>query len=136
MRTSSGIPQMIGRSVGCLGALLCLSLFEVGCGSSKGGAAPAPSPSMSTATSPLQPSLVANVSHTGNFRSGQDGATYSVTVRNNGTGPTSGTVTVTDSVPAAMMLVSMAGSGWSCNANTCSRADVLAAGGVYPPITV
>jgi uncharacterized repeat protein (TIGR01451 family) len=136
MRTSSGIPQMIGRSVGCLGALLCLSLFEVGCGSSKGGAAPAPSPSMSTATSPLQPSLVANVSHTGNFRSGQDGATYSVTVRNNGTGPTSGTVTVTDSVPAAMMLVSMAGSGWLCNANTCSRADVLAATGVYPPITV
>jgi uncharacterized repeat protein (TIGR01451 family) len=131
---------MIGRSVGCLGALLCLSLFQVGCGSSKGGAAPAPSPSPpqspGLSTTPPPPSLIADVSHTGSFRSGEDGATYSVSVRNDGTGPTSGKVIVTDSVPAAMTLVSMAGSGWSCNANSCSRADVLAAGGVYPPITV
>ena len=30
----------------------------------------------------------------------------------------------------------MAGTGWSCSANSCSRSDVLIAGSSYLPITV
>ncbi|HVP09885.1 MAG TPA: BACON domain-containing carbohydrate-binding protein [Phycisphaerae bacterium] len=75
--------------------------------------------------------------HVGNFTPGQNGATYTVTVSNNAS-PTSGTVTVTETVPTGLTLVSMAGSGWTCPAaaNTCSRSDVLASGASYPPITV
>src|SRR5262249_1728884 len=48
--------------------------------------------------------------HTGNFTAGQQGAVYTVTVSNAASaGPTSGTVTVTESVPAGLTLVSMAG---------------------------
>jgi hypothetical protein len=51
-------------------------------------------------------------------------------------GPTSGTVTVTGTTPVGLTLVSMAGSGWGCSGNTCTRADVLNAGASYPFITV
>jgi uncharacterized repeat protein (TIGR01451 family) len=77
--------------------------------------------------------------HTGNFTQGQTGATYSVTVLNGGAAPTSGTVTVTETVPTGLTLVSMAGTGWTCPgtaANNCTRSDVLAAGASYLPITV
>src|SRR5207253_1693170 len=79
-------------------------------------------------------------SHTGNFIQGQQNATYTVTVSNgSAAGPTSGTVTVTDTVPAGMTLVSMAGTGWTCPgtaANNCTRSDVLNGNASYPAITV
>lgn len=72
-----------------------------------------------------------------NFSQGQTGATYAVTVSNAvGAGPTTGTVTVTETVPAGMTLVSMAGTGWACPSNACTRSDALAAGASYPTITV
>ncbi|HEX3743251.1 MAG TPA: hypothetical protein VHW09_04965 [Bryobacteraceae bacterium] len=79
--------------------------------------------------------------HTGNFNAGQANATYAITVSNQsgaGVGSTSGTVTVTDTVPAGMTLVSMAGTGWTCPAQgiTCTRSDGLGSGQSYPPITV
>ena len=75
--------------------------------------------------------------HTGTFRPGQSGATYSVTVSNNATaGPTSGTVTVTETIPTGLTLVSMAGTGWTCSGTTCTRANSLGSGGSYPAITV
>jgi uncharacterized repeat protein (TIGR01451 family) len=70
---------------------------------------------------------------------GQSGATYTVTVSNAaGASANAGTVTVTESVPAAMTLVSMAGSGWTCPAQgtTCTRNDALAGGSSYPAINV
>ena len=68
---------------------------------------------------------------------GQQGATYTVTVSNAASaGPTSGTVTVTDTIPSGLTLVSMAGPGWTCAANTCTRNDVLNGGSSYPAITV
>jgi uncharacterized repeat protein (TIGR01451 family) len=78
--------------------------------------------------------------HTGNFNAGGSG-TYAITVSNQsgaGVGSTSGTVTVTDTVPAGMTLVSMAGTGWTCPAQgiTCTRSDGLGSGQSYPPITV
>jgi uncharacterized repeat protein (TIGR01451 family) len=54
--------------------------------------------------------------------------------------PSSGGVTVTETAPAGLTLVSMAGTGWTCGspnpANVCTRSDALAAGGSYPVITV
>ena len=78
-------------------------------------------------------------SHTGNFTQGQANATYSVVVSNAaGAGPTDGTtVTVTETVPSGLTLVSMAGTGWTCAViPTCTRTDALAGGAGYPPITV
>jgi len=78
-------------------------------------------------------------SHTGNFTQGQQGAMYSIIVSNAaGAGPTSGVVMVTDTVPSAETLVSLAGSGWTCpsGGNTCTRSDVLAASARYPAIIV
>ncbi|MBZ5724083.1 MAG: FG-GAP-like repeat-containing protein [Acidobacteriia bacterium] len=77
--------------------------------------------------------------HAGNFTAGQAGATYTVNVSNGAAaGSTSGTVTVTETVPSGLALVSMAGTGWTCPASgtTCTRSDVLAPGSSYPAITV
>ncbi len=83
------------------------------------------------------PVLAIAKTHTGNFTQGQQGATYTVTVSNGANaGPTSGTVTVTDTIPAGLTLVSMAGTGWTCVAASCTRSDALAGGASYPVITV
>jgi len=74
--------------------------------------------------------------HTGNFSAGQSGATYSVVVRNTGTLATSGTVTVTDTMPSGLTPVSMAGTGWSCSGNSCTRSDALNPGASYSAIMV
>jgi hypothetical protein len=83
------------------------------------------------------PALTISKSHVGNFDPGESGATYTVAVSNTaGAGPTSGTVTVTDTLPAGLTLDSMAGTGWTCPQNSCTRSDVLPGGQSYPPITV
>ncbi len=77
--------------------------------------------------------------HTGSFTQGQNSATYSVTVSNAAAaGATSGTVTVTETVPSGLTLVSMSGTGWTCpsGGTTCTRSDSLAAGASYAAITV
>ena len=76
--------------------------------------------------------------HTGNFTQGQVGAMYTITVTNSGTGPTVGTVTVTDTVPAGLTATAIAGTGWTCTqpSGPCTRTDVLAAGASYPAITL
>jgi uncharacterized repeat protein (TIGR01451 family) len=92
-----------------------------------------------TTIDPAAPVLAITKTHNGNFTQGQQGATYTVTVSNTGNAPTSGTITVTETVPSGLVLVSMAGTGWTCPAspgNTCSRSDALAAGASYPVITV
>jgi uncharacterized repeat protein (TIGR01451 family) len=75
--------------------------------------------------------------HTGNFTQGQNGAVYTLTVSNAATAvATSGTVTVTDTLPSGLILTTMSGTGWTCTASTCMRSDVLAAGSSYPSIAV
>ena len=75
-------------------------------------------------------------SHTGNFSPGQLGV-YSVTVSNPAATPSaSGTVTVTESVPAGETLVSMSGIGWTCATGACTRSDILSPGASYPAIAV
>jgi uncharacterized repeat protein (TIGR01451 family) len=78
--------------------------------------------------------------HSSGFTGGQTGALYTVTVSNaDGAGPTHGMVTVTETLPGALTLVSMAGAGWTCAAPaqpTCTRSDALNPGSSYPAITV
>lgn len=84
------------------------------------------------------PDLTLAKSHTGSFSQGQTGATYSLVVTNSGAGPTAGTVTVTDTLPAGLTATAIAGTGWSCTLATltCTRSDALAAGASYPAITL
>jgi uncharacterized repeat protein (TIGR01451 family) len=92
-----------------------------------------------TGTAPPPAVLTISKSHVGNFSIGDTGDMYTVTVSNTaGAGPTNGTVTVTDAIPSGLTLESMAGTGWTCAAesNVCTRSDVLAAGASYPAITV
>lgn len=84
----------------------------------------------------LPASLSILKSHNGNLTQGQSGAVYTITVSNAANaGPTNGAVTMTETVPPGMSLVSMSGTGWTCNGNTCTRNDVLNAGASYPFIT-
>ncbi|MEO8369596.1 MAG: hypothetical protein ABI806_10370 [Candidatus Solibacter sp.] len=84
----------------------------------------------------VPPPAVLSLTHThsGSFYQGQNGATYSIAAGNSG-GPTLGTVTITETVPAGMTLVSMGGTGWTCAGNTCSRSDTPPPGLPYPSIT-
>jgi uncharacterized protein (TIGR03437 family) len=83
------------------------------------------------------PALSITKSHSGNFTAGQQTAVYTVTVSNaGGAATTTGMVTVTETIPVGMSLISLAGSGWSCQTNVCTRSDVLAGGASYPVITV
>jgi hypothetical protein len=77
-------------------------------------------------------------SHAGNFRLGDIGDTFAITVSNVGLGSTFGTVTVVDTIPAGLTATGMAGTGWTCNVGTtsCSRSDALAPAASYPPITL
>jgi uncharacterized repeat protein (TIGR01451 family) len=84
-------------------------------------------------------SLTIAKSHTGNFTQGQNGAAYTVTVSNQaGAGPTNSTVTVTETVPTGMTLVSMnGGATWNCSVlPNCTTSSVLNGGSSYPAITV
>jgi uncharacterized repeat protein (TIGR01451 family) len=73
----------------------------------------------------------------GSFLPGEINATFQITVTNVATAAaSSGTVTVTDSLPPGLSLISMAGAGWMCSQTTCSRSESLSAGGIYPQITV
>lgn len=81
------------------------------------------------------PVLALALTHAASFQQGQNGAKYVVVATNIGSLSTSGTVSVTDSVPSGLTLVSMAGSGWTCLGNTCTRNDSLNPGFSYPPIT-
>ncbi len=96
-----------------------------------------PTVSVTDSTTINLPTLSITKTHTGNFTQGQQGASYTVTVSNAaGAGPTSGMVTVTDTVPSGLTLTSMSGSGWTCTSNTCTRSDVLNSGASYSPIGV
>ncbi|KAA0252693.1 MAG: DUF11 domain-containing protein, partial [Acidobacteria bacterium] len=90
-----------------------------------------PNPANDTATDVTTiaqlPDLAITKSHAGTFTQGQPG-TYTVTVSNVGPGPTTGTVTVTDTLPAGLTATGFSGTGWTCTLAplSCSRADALA----------
>ncbi|MFE2992544.1 hypothetical protein ACFXKB_42895, partial [Streptomyces sp. NPDC059262] len=81
-------------------------------------------------------SLSIDKSHTGSFTQGGTGS-YAIGVSNAATaGPTTGTVTVTDTLPAGVTPTGASGTGWDCGVSgqtvTCTRTDALAAGASYP----
>jgi uncharacterized repeat protein (TIGR01451 family) len=100
-----------------------------GCTSNKsGGGGGGGTPALQAAVS-SQPS--------GNFSSGEQGASYTITVKNSGTAATSGTVTVVDP-PTGFTVVTISGTGWTCTVTTvtCTNSTSLGAGQSFPPITV
>jgi hypothetical protein len=84
------------------------------------------------------PGLTVTKTHSGNFTAGQAGATYSIMVSSVSGAPTSGTLTVTDVLPAGLTANAIAGAGWNCTLATfsCSRTDIIAPGSSYPPLQV
>jgi uncharacterized repeat protein (TIGR01451 family) len=87
---------------------------------------------------PPIPDLVVAVTHSGRFAPGQTGAVYGITVGNAGGSPTSGTVTLADTLPATFTATAMRGTGWTCTLATltCTRAGALDGGTHYPLITL
>src|SRR6188768_966405 len=87
---------------------------------------------------PAVPDLRVTKTHTGSFVQGQSGASYVLTVSNSGTAATSGTVTVTDTLPAGLTATALSGTGWTCTVTpaSCTRSSVLAGGASYPAIAV
>jgi hypothetical protein len=84
------------------------------------------------------PDLSISKAHSGNFTQGGVASFY-ILVTNNGPGPSVGTVTVTDPMPAGMTATGASGSGWTCTIGstvTCSRSDPLAANTSYLAINV
>src|SRR5436853_7216364 len=83
--------------------------------------------------------------HSSPFISGQTG-TFTLNVKNSAAaGPTTDTVTITDTLPAGLTATGASRTGWTCNpvtgqTVTCTRpgsgTDTIPAGGAFPPITV
>ncbi len=84
------------------------------------------------------PDLTITKTHSGSFTQADAGDTYTLTVSNGGTGATSGTVTVTDTLPGDLTATALSGTGWTVAANNLSatRSDALAAGSSYPALTL
>ena len=86
-----------------------------------------------TGTTPVGPAPDLSITKTavGTFSVGVP-ATYTLTVSNVGAGPTVGSITVTDVLPASLTFVSAGGNGWSCVVSgstvTCTNPGPLAAG--------
>jgi trimeric autotransporter adhesin len=85
--------------------------------------------------------LTLSKAHVGaNFTQGQNGAQYVLTVTNGGAVATSGTLTVTDTLPAGLSFASGIGTGWSCSALlqvvTCTNPSTPIAGGGNSLITL
>src|SRR5262249_47335352 len=88
---------------------------------------------------PPPPDLSITKTHNGNFNQGQLLVPYTVTVSNAaGSIPTSGTVTVTDTLPTGLSFGTASGVGWVCSVTltmaSCTRNDALAGGNSYPPL--
>jgi uncharacterized repeat protein (TIGR01451 family) len=64
--------------------------------------------------------------------------TYTVTVTNVGSSPSTGLVIVTETLPPGMTLTTLSGGGWTCTVatQTCTRSDPLPPGVSYSSITV
>jgi uncharacterized repeat protein (TIGR01451 family) len=73
------------------------------------------------------PDVTVTKTHAGVFTQGQTGATYTLTVNNTGSVPTSGAVTVVDTLPGSLTATAIAGSGWALLATLTCLGDALAA---------
>jgi uncharacterized repeat protein (TIGR01451 family) len=92
----------------------------------------------------LPPDLTITKTHADPFKTGDVGDTYTITVSNQG-GASSGTVTVTDALPAGLTATAWGGTGWTnCTAMpatgpaalSCQRSNTLGANSAYPALTL
>lgn len=76
------------------------------------------------------PKLTISSSHADPFVIGQTGETYSISVTNTGPGVTSGTVSVTDTLPSGLTATAIQGTGWNCTLAplTCTYPNTLSVG--------
>lgn len=86
------------------------------------------------------PDMTLSKSSSGLFTRGLT-ATYTIPVSNvSPDGPSSGTVTVNDTLPIGLMPTGASGTGWSCSVASqtvsCTDSTALTAGSTYPSITV
>ena len=89
---------------------------------------------------PVVPDLVLSVSHGGSLYRGRTGVPYTILVSNISAGTTSGTVSVSDSLPSGLInLGNLTGMGWSCasggTAFPCTRSNALQGSSAYQAIT-
>lgn len=82
-----------------------------------------------------QSDMTIGMTNTGSFAPGGSG-TFTLIAQNLGDAATSGAVSVTDTLPGGFTAAAMAGDGWNCTLSTvtCTRSDVLQAGGAYSAI--
>jgi uncharacterized repeat protein (TIGR01451 family) len=74
-----------------------------------------------------------------NFVQGQTGGFYRIDITNVGTATTSGTVTVTDTLPTGLTPTDVSGVGWTCTAgatSTCTQSTPLVINDSYAPIFI
>lgn len=104
--------QLVWSSLpGSTGAALSGRTGTDGIGGALNDYAAAASGSLTT----IGPDLTMFKSHSGPFKVGTEG-TFVLAVKNQGQAPTSGAITVTDSLIAGLTYVSASGSGWTCGA--------------------
>lgn len=83
------------------------------------------------------PDLTITIAHAGSFTQADQGDAYTITVTNDGTAATSGTVSVADALPGGLTATEIGGTGWTASGTAmATRTDALAAGGSYPVLTV
>ncbi len=66
-------------------------------------------------TNTVAPDVSITLTHSGDFTVNSSGV-YTIKATNNGTGPTTGNIVVTDALPAGLSFVSNTGTGWACAA--------------------
>jgi len=85
-----------------------------------------------------RPQLSIAKAHPDPVQQGQQGLQFSIVVSNTGTGPTTGAVTVTDTLPAGLQPTDVSATSWTCNlagqTASCSRSDALGPGTSYDVI--
>jgi hypothetical protein len=90
--------------------------------------------------SALPPDLSTVITPNGIFQAGGTGSFTTVVSDDPTAGPTTGPVTVTDTVPSGFIPQTAQGSGWTCTIAgqqvTCARPDTLPPGKSYPPFTI
>lgn len=86
----------------------------------------------------ISPDLAITSTHLGNFTQGATAQTYTLTVTNRGTLASSGTVSVTDTLPAGLTATAISGNGWTTSLSplSCTRTDSVTAGSSFSPIII
>lgn len=89
---------------------------------------------------PPHPDLAPFMNHSfNNFVQGQSGGFYRIDITNVGTATTSGTVTVSDTLPTGLTATDVSGIGWTCTVgatSTCTQSTPLVINDSYAPIFI